>query len=370
MQSNTVPQKRWLDCLLAASCIVLVYFSRDAGIVDMAYSIVYVTLVLLLRSCSFRRPLDISFLLIHLAITDSLLGSFDKVHGYNGDSPEFLTGLYAISIIGFTFWSAFRYKTTKPALALIFLFIPIGGLPLEIGRNVIARIMFKDIPELYVTKIAPPHIYGASLHNTWAITRFTKINGTYRQDFVTDTYGLGSGSMDAQFTNIGFPALQLVKWLYASGKTPGEHPAIDNPRNEELIKQLTNNFAQFDTLRKRLEEDHRQHKAVDTLYIPPDRSRIDDSCNWHWSANSCQKLSTKEKNAYWDMLNSLGISFVEFDDSGTRIYFETGFLLDKNDLYLLQHGLVYSASPKPNNNGRAQEWKNIRDGWYIYDKVN
>ncbi len=117
-------------------------------------------LVVLLR-IRLKMPLTAGAFIFHLAMTHSLIETIDTIKGCPVDSHFVLTLLMYLSwvVLFVLSWHiAIIQQTWIPGVVLIFLIFPLAVLPLEIGRNMIARAMFEKIPNIYVTKIDSPHI--------------------------------------------------------------------------------------------------------------------------------------------------------------------------------------------------------------------
>lgn len=204
------------DLFLFLSFVALGFFSQNSGNVEKSYAIFYIMLVVLLR-IRLKMPLTAGAFIFHLAITHSLIANIDKIKGYPDDSHFVLTLIMYLSwvlLFVLSWHIAIIQQTWIPIVALIFLIFPLAVLPLEIGRNMIARAMFENIPNIYVTKIDSPHIYGVNVTHGFVVCRYTFTDGEYLQDVNTDIQGLGSGSIDPQFANLRFPSLNLIKYMY------------------------------------------------------------------------------------------------------------------------------------------------------------
>lgn len=202
----------WRDGALLVSLVPLLWGLRHADWVDKGAIVLLILGMALLRLVWRRRPLSNDQLAYYLAFWFTTLDALDKFGGYGeGEGWELASlGTGALIFIYLT-----RHALSSPRLVvatpLLLLFVPLGQVPLDLTRNLIARSVGLPVNGLFVTKMNSEGTFGVFFNKSKKVRFIFRTEAGEAIVYDTDTTGLGSGSMPPQYSRASVWQRNLVR---------------------------------------------------------------------------------------------------------------------------------------------------------------
>lgn len=203
------------DFLLWVSCATSLCFVLWADLIDAGALVVYAIVVAGLRLLVLKRPLREPEIAFHMAMLYLTLSRLDKVSGYGHPNDLLVVAQYIflISIVLGCMCKVFYPGKSFAICALFLLIFPVTHFPLELARNIVARVVAPNVANLYVTKLYANEIYGLRFDEYYWVDRYSLSEGEFRRkdsNILLD----GGGSLGAQVPIVDFWDWRIVKMLF------------------------------------------------------------------------------------------------------------------------------------------------------------
>ena len=203
------------EFLLWASCATSLCFVPWADLIEAAALVVYVCVVAGVRLLVLKRPLRESEIALHMAMLYLSLSRLDKVTGY-GHPNQFLVlaqYIFLIAIVSSCIYQVFKPGKPFAIVALLLLILPVSHFPLELARNLVARMVAPNVAHLYVTKLYVDEIYGLRFDKNYWVDRYYLSEGGFQKKD-SNLLNDGGGTMDPQIPITASWEFNIVKMLF------------------------------------------------------------------------------------------------------------------------------------------------------------